>query len=72
MLKIITLTNEPKLITDKDSVTSTSRVEVDQQVKQAEVFKYLQFSQGAGQLIAQLNLQVLSLKPANTQQHGYS
>lgn len=30
-----------------------------------EFVKYLESSQGAGQLITQLNLQVLSLKPAN-------
>lgn len=30
-----------------------------------QLVKYLELSQGAGQLVAQLNLHVLSLKPAN-------
>lgn len=34
--------------------------------------KYLESSQGAGQLIAQLDLQVLSLKPTNTDTHVYN
>lgn len=33
--------------------------------KLEEFVKYLESSQGAGQLVTQLNLQVLSLKPAN-------
>lgn len=68
MLKTIQRLNEPKLITDKDYVSSLAKVKVDEQANIVTV-EYLESSQGTGQLVAQLNLHVLSLKPANKDQH---
>lgn len=68
MHKTIQRLNKPKLITDKGYVSSLAKVKVDEQANIVAV-EYLESSQGAGQLVAQLNLHVLRLKPANKDQH---